>query len=227
MIYCTQRGSVCKCTIAEKSEAAGSYRGKILGAIIVQLILRAAVQGKMGPYPIILEDCDNLGVLQHGNTPYRLLSTTQMHADLLRVLKRYIVKQPFLLKFLHTASHADETKTWESCSLKEKINIKVDHLTKKALICAHATDQYFGGNFPFEEFQISLNGFKVTENMRPAFNNHWGRAMAKYFFNCKGIVSTLDFGTIWWPRVKAVMSTYPKNVPYFCRQAGIWLVQIQ
>jgi hypothetical protein len=120
MIYCTQRGSVCKCTITEKSEAARSYRGKILGAIITQFILRAAVQGKMGPYPIILEDCDNLGIVQHGHTPRRLLSTTQTHTDLLRVLKHYIVKQPFLLKFLHVASHADDTKTWESCSLKEK-----------------------------------------------------------------------------------------------------------
>jgi hypothetical protein len=111
MIYCTQCGSVCKCTIAEKSEAARSYRGKILGAIITQLILHAAVQGKMGPYPIILEDCDKLGIVQHGNTPHRSLSITQLHADLLRVLKRYIVKQPFLLKFLHVASHADDTKT--------------------------------------------------------------------------------------------------------------------
>jgi hypothetical protein len=98
MIYCTQRGSVCKCTFAEKSEAAWSYHGKILGAIITQLILRAAVQGKMGPYPVILEDCDNLGIMQHGNTPHCLLSTTQTHADLLCVLKRHIVKQPFLLK---------------------------------------------------------------------------------------------------------------------------------
>jgi hypothetical protein len=113
MIYCTQCASVCKCTITEKSEAAGSYCGKILGAIITQLILRAAVQGKMGPYPVILGDCDNLGIVQHGNTPHRSLSTIQTHADLLCVLKCYIVKQPFLLKFLHVASHADDTKTWE------------------------------------------------------------------------------------------------------------------
>ncbi len=206
-----------------KIRAAGSYHGEILDSIITQLILRAAVQGKMGPYPVILEDCDNLGVVQHGNTPHCLFSTTQTHADLLRVLKRYIVKQPFLLKFLHVASHADDTKTWESCSLKEKINIKVEHLAKTALICAHATNQYFDGNFPFEEFQISLNGFKVTGNVRPALDDHWGRATAKYFFNCKGIVSTLDFDTIWWPGVKAVMSTYPKMFRIFVpKQVSGW-----
>jgi hypothetical protein len=223
MIYCTHRGSICKCTLAEKSEAARSYRGEILGAIITQLIIHATVQGKMGPYPAILDDCDNLGVVQHGNTPHRSLSTTQMHADLLRVLKCYIVKQPFLLKFLHVTSHADDTKTWESCSLKEKINIKVAHLAKKALICAHTTNQYFDGNFPFEEFQISLNGFKVTGNVRPALDDHWGRATAKYFFNRKGIVSTLDFNTIWWPGVKAVMSTYPKMFRIFvAKQVSGW-----
>jgi hypothetical protein len=55
-IVCTFTGSLCKCTIAEKSTAAGSYRGEILGAILAQLILQAAVQRQVGPYPVIIED---------------------------------------------------------------------------------------------------------------------------------------------------------------------------
>jgi hypothetical protein len=70
-----------KCTIAEKSSSAGSYRGKILGAILAQLILHAAVQGRMGPYPIIMDNCNNLEVVQHRNKPHRSLSTTQTHAN--------------------------------------------------------------------------------------------------------------------------------------------------
>jgi hypothetical protein len=69
MIYFTSTGLLCKCTIAEKSASAGSYQGKILGAILAQLILHAAVQGRIGPYPVIVVDCDNLGVLQHGGKP--------------------------------------------------------------------------------------------------------------------------------------------------------------
>jgi hypothetical protein len=87
MIVCTFTGLLCKCTIAEKSTAAGSYHGEILGAILAQLILHAAVQGRLGPYPVIMEDCDNLGVVCHINKPRHPLSTTQIHADVLRILK--------------------------------------------------------------------------------------------------------------------------------------------
>jgi hypothetical protein len=111
MIVYTVSGSLCKCTITEKSTAAGSYQGEISGAILAQLILHAAVQERMGPYPVILEDCDNLGVVRHGNKPCQLLSRTQTHADVLWVLKQYIVCQPFALKFLYVASHADDMKS--------------------------------------------------------------------------------------------------------------------
>jgi hypothetical protein len=70
LIYCKLTGSSCKCTIAEKSPSAGSYRGEILGTILTQLILRAAVQGHMGLYPVIIEDCDNDRVVKHGNAPF-------------------------------------------------------------------------------------------------------------------------------------------------------------
>jgi hypothetical protein len=60
-------------------------------------------------------------------------------------IETIIVCQPFALKFLYVASHAGDTKSWKDCSLKEHINIKVDLLAKKALVCTHAVDQYFNG----------------------------------------------------------------------------------
>jgi hypothetical protein len=83
MIYCTSTSSLCKCTIAEKTASAGSYRGEILGVILAQLFLHAVVQGRMGPYPVAAIDCDNLGMVRHGNKPRRPLSTTQSQADVL------------------------------------------------------------------------------------------------------------------------------------------------
>jgi hypothetical protein len=69
VIYCTSTSLLCKCTIAEKTGSAGSYLGEILGAILAQLILHAAVQGRMRPYPVAAIDCDNLGMVRHGNKP--------------------------------------------------------------------------------------------------------------------------------------------------------------
>ncbi len=83
MILCNLTCCTCKCTMAKYSADAGSYRGEILGAILAQLFLPMAVQGQMGPYLIITEDCDNKGVVRHGNTPHRTLSTNQPHVDVL------------------------------------------------------------------------------------------------------------------------------------------------
>jgi hypothetical protein len=211
------------CTIAEKTASAGSYRREILGAILAQLILHAAVQGRMGPYPIAAIDCDNLGVVRHGNKPWRPLSTTQPQADILKILKQYIAHQPFASKFLYVPSQADDIKSWKECSLKERINIKVDSLTKKALWYAHALEKYFDGQFPKEDFRIYTNGEKVTGQIRPALKEYWGRATARTFPDQKNIVPQEEFDTVWWMGVKKVMASYPKMFRIFItKQVSGW-----
>jgi hypothetical protein len=172
MIYCKTTKKVCKCTIAEQSQSAGSYRGEILGGVVTQLILCATVQGRMGPYPLTFEDCKNDGVVKHGNTPFRPLSSTQSNADVLRIMKCMILDHPFCLKFLYVASHSNDTKKWEECSLKERINIKVDHLAKKALLAAHTSNQYFDGVFPLEDFQVHTDGRKLTGPTKTSLEEH-------------------------------------------------------
>ncbi len=90
MIYCTRSKMTCTCTIAECSPSAGSYRGEILGVILAQLILRAASIGIIGPFPVLNEDCDNNGVVLHGNSFSNPLPASQTQADVLRVMKRLI-----------------------------------------------------------------------------------------------------------------------------------------
>ncbi len=89
IIDCVATGSSCKCTITENTLYAGSYHGKILGTILTQLILRAAVQGWMGLYPVIKENRNNEGVVKHGNTPYQPITTTQTQSDVLWVMKTH------------------------------------------------------------------------------------------------------------------------------------------
>ena len=210
MIYCKKTRKVCKCTIAEQSQSAGSYRGEILGGIVTQLILHAAVQGRMGPYPLTFEDCNNDGVVKHGNKPFRPLSSTQTNADVLQIMKRLILDHPFSLKFLYVASHSDDTKQWKECTLKERINIKVDHLAKKALLAAHASNQFFDGSFPLEDFQVRTDGRKLTGPTKTHLEEHWGRAKAKRFFGIKGIVQSSKFDSIWWTGLHRAIASYPK-----------------
>jgi hypothetical protein len=112
MIYCTITRKRCKCTWAEHSESAGSYRGEILGEIMTHLILKAAAIGYNGMIPRVGADCDNNGVVTHGNTPHISLSTNQTQADLLRVFKNLISTQSFTVKYKYVQSHAVYLKKW-------------------------------------------------------------------------------------------------------------------
>ncbi len=150
----------------------------------------------MGPYPIITEDCDNNGVVLHGSSPFRPLSGTQTQADVLRVMKRLITHQPFIIKFKYVVSHSDNRKDWASCTIKERLNIKVDHLAKQALLHAHLCNAYFDGCFPAEDFWVYTSGCKVIGPTNPSLKMHWGRSEAKCFLNFKHIVHTANFDTI-------------------------------
>jgi hypothetical protein len=98
MIYCTVAKKRCKCTWAEKSESADSYQGEILGGIMTHLIMKVAATGYKGKIPSIRADCNNNGVVTHGNTPNIPLQTNQTQANLLRFFKNLESTQTFTVK---------------------------------------------------------------------------------------------------------------------------------
>ncbi len=150
MIYCLITWYWCKCTWAERSASSESYREEILGKIMTQLILNAASSSyKVCINPVVV-NCDNNGVMSHGNTPLRSLPTNQPQAYVLCVFKHLVLIQPFPVELKYVQSHADKTKKWQDCTLKEWINIKVDRLAKKALKAAQCTGQFIGGTFPYK-----------------------------------------------------------------------------
>jgi hypothetical protein len=79
---------------------------------MTQLILKAAATGYNGLIPRVGADCDNNGVVTHGNTPHISLSTNQTQADLLRVFKNLISTQSFTVKYKYVQSHAVYLKKW-------------------------------------------------------------------------------------------------------------------
>jgi hypothetical protein len=174
MIYCTKAKKRCKCTWTEKSESAGSYQGEILGGIMTQLILKAAATGYKGKIPHVKADCDNNGIITGGNTPHIPLSANQTQVDLLRVFKNLISIQPFTVKYKYVQSHAEDSKKWQDCILKELINIRADALVKKSIKAAHSTGEFIESNFPNEEVWIEMGGKKITGSPRAELKEYWG-----------------------------------------------------
>ena len=77
---------------------------------MTQLILIAAATGYNGMIPRVGVDCDNNGVVSHGNTPQIPLSTNQTQADFLHVFKNLVSNQSFTIKYEYVQSHADDSK---------------------------------------------------------------------------------------------------------------------
>jgi hypothetical protein len=82
---------------AKQSASTGSYSGEILGGIMMQLILNAAASKCHDAIPLVMVDCDNNGVVSHGNEPLRRFPTNQSQADILCVFKNIISAQPFCI----------------------------------------------------------------------------------------------------------------------------------
>jgi hypothetical protein len=88
------------------------YRGEILGGVMTQLILHAAAASYHGTIPPVMVDCDNNGVVIHGNNSTRPLPSNQPQVYLLRTFKNLVSSQTFQVQYKYVASHADKRKKW-------------------------------------------------------------------------------------------------------------------
>ena len=150
-VYCTRSKRKAKCMVAEKSCDASNYRAEILGAIVAQLIIRAASHGSSARYQSVKIYCDNLGVLSHGSNPSTSLGENQAQADLLRCLKQLVRENPMDPIFGWVEGHAVERKGWALCLIQERLNDRADNLAKRALIAGYAADEYTENDLTFEE----------------------------------------------------------------------------
>ena len=155
-------------------------------------------------------DCDNIGVVIHGNNSIRPLPSNQPQADLLQTFKNLVSSQTFQVQYKYVASHADNRKKWRDCSLKERIHIKVDKLAKKALQAGLCTGQYTRSSFPNEQIWITLGGRNAIGSLGAELEEFWGQSTAKRFFHEKGIISSSYFDSIWWSGYGRAISEYPK-----------------
>jgi hypothetical protein len=88
--YCSHTNHYADVTWVEKStkKAANNYRAKILGGCRTQLIIKAAITGPniLGHGPLTV-GCNNMEVVQHGNSPRCPILEKQPQSDVLRYFK--------------------------------------------------------------------------------------------------------------------------------------------
>jgi hypothetical protein len=215
MIYCTNTQYKAKGTVVEKSDQADNYRGEILGGLMIQLVLRAAAQTSHSCYAPVRVDCDNIGVVRHGNSASKKLKAKQSQADVLRSLKQLITSQVFDTIYEWVASHQDDKKKWKDLTLRERMNVIVDKLAKLALITGIVDQEFINSDFPFEQLRLRVGGKKITGSIKTAVSNHWAYGVARKFYHSKKLVPARLFDLVYWDGVELAMAGFPKRFRSF------------
>ena len=94
-----------------EKDAADRYQGEIQFGVLIQLVLRAATQRVYLPFKNVTVNCDNKGVVIHGNNAFRPLHKKQEQANVLWCMKQYIQENPFEVKYEWGKVHQDDAKT--------------------------------------------------------------------------------------------------------------------
>jgi hypothetical protein len=110
VFYCSHTNQYADVTWVEKStkKAANNYRAKILGGCSTQLIIKAAIHGRnvLGHGPLTM-GCNNMGVVQHGNSPWCPMLEKQPQSDVLQYLKGLMALSRIGGQLQHVYSHSD------------------------------------------------------------------------------------------------------------------------
>ena len=219
LIYCTHSCQRAKGSVAERASTADNYRGEILGGLMVQLVLRAALAGHVPPYLPVTIDCDNKGVVSHGNTARRALRDKQPQADALRCFKRYITDNETTSKleviYRWVAAHQDDSRKWADLSLVEQINVTVDRLAKVALLAGVETEEFIDNDFPFESLRLIVDGTKATGSLQAAVVEDVGRRRARNWYHARKIIHRAHFNLVWWQGVGRSMLSFPQMFRVF------------
>jgi hypothetical protein len=111
VFYSSYRNQYVDVTWVERStkKAANNYCAQILGACSTQLIIKAAITGRniLGHGPLTVR-CDNMGVVQHGNSPPRPMLEKQPQSDVLRYFKGLMALSRTGGQMQHVYGHADK-----------------------------------------------------------------------------------------------------------------------
>ncbi len=98
----------------------------------------------------------------------------------------------------------------ENCNTSERINDRVDHLAKLALLSGYAESKYISSNFPGEDIRIFVGQEKLTGSPKSKILDHWGYKTARAFFDRARIIQSPHFHLVWWDGIGDALSDFPK-----------------
>ena len=165
------------CAWTEKTDqkTATNYQGEALGAILAQLLLRAAWEGHNVPAGSRVScGYDNMGVVGHGNEFWSPLQENQAQSDLLRVFKKLVTTAPLRPDMYHVYAHQDRNLRLDQLDVHEQTNVLADTLASDDLIASLSSGRFITGAIPFDDICLQVGKRRVSGFPTKAIYNFWG-----------------------------------------------------
>jgi hypothetical protein len=169
VLYCSHMNQYAEVTWVEKStkKAANNYHAKILGACSTQLIIKVAITGRnvLGHGPLTV-GCDNMGVVQHGNSPWCPILEKQPQSDVLQYFKGLMTLSRIGGRMQHVCDHTNEYLLEAEMSPAQRVNCQADKLATAALIATVEANEFISSIFPSEKVCVEIAGEWVTGSQK-------------------------------------------------------------
>ncbi len=174
IMYCRGTKQWLKSSVAKWSNDASNYQGKLLGATVALLSLRATSVTLVPPLPTTVLHCNKHGDISHSNSPLTSLPEKQKQSDHIRLIKYLAGTNNCRTSWGWVEGHAVERKGRRCSTLPEHLNDQADKLAKQSLIHAIPGGHVMTGDFPFEVVKFKLSGKRVCGSPWQALESDWG-----------------------------------------------------
>ena len=170
IFQCAETGKKATCTWAKLQHTSDNYRGKILGAIGLLLVLNAiltdptslAIIGELETELVGTLWTDYKKGISHGNDPKRKLPHNQAHVDLILTMREMIKLLPIRAHFKYVQGHLDEHIPRSLLQPIQQLNCDANKLAEKALRKAILQNKFINCMFPHDTVTIEIGGQRIS-----------------------------------------------------------------
>jgi hypothetical protein len=165
VFYCSHMNQYVDATWVEKStkKAANNYHPKILGGCSTHLIIKAAITGRnMLGHGTLTVGCNNMGVVQHGNSPQRPMLEKQPQSDVLLYFKGLMALSRIGGQMQHMYGHATSYLLEAEMSPAQWVYCRADKQATATLIAAVEETEFISSIFLSEKVCIEIAGEQVS-----------------------------------------------------------------
>ncbi len=171
VFYCSHTNQYVDVTWVERStkKAANNHPAKILGACSTQLIIEVAITGpNILGHGLLTVGCNNMGVVQHGNSPCCPMLENQPQSDVLRYFKGLMASSRIGGRMQHVYGHAEEYLLEAEMSSAQQVNCWADKLATAALMAMVEANEFISRILLSEKVCIEITREQVTGSPKNA-----------------------------------------------------------